>query len=141
MAHRYPAIYRIQAMFVAMVAGIILFGSVLSEIEAADLPDAFLHGFGLIVSLTILIVGLDLGLRSIEIQDDGLSIRWLRTSFIRWSQILDWSYKPLGLIHLRFKRGLGVYLWPLMTDYSDILNAIDQHTDQKTKRQEDKMKS
>ena len=127
MRYRYPAIYRVQALFGALLAGIILMGSVIAEIESANLPDAFLHAFGFIVSLLILILGLDFGTRTIEITADGLQTRWLRKSFLAWPQILDWSYRPLGLIHIRLKRGLGLYLWPLMEGYTEILAAIDQH--------------
>ncbi len=102
-------------------------GSVLAEIESANLPDAFLHAFGFGVSSIILILGLDFGTRQIEIKPDGLQSRWLRKSFIAWPQILDWSYKPLGLIHIRLKRGLGLYIWPLMEGYLEILAAIDEH--------------
>ncbi len=129
MRYRYPAIYRVQALFGALLAGIILMGSVIAEIESANLPDAFLHAFGFIASLLILILGLDFATRTIEIAADGLQTRWLRKSFIAWSQILDWSYKPLGLIHLRLRRGLGLYIWPLMAGYSEILAAIDRHSD------------
>lgn len=132
MRYRYPAVYRVQALFGALLAGIILMGSVIAEIESANLPDAFLHAFGFIVSLMILILGLDFGTRTIEITAAGLQTRWLRKSFIAWSQIVDWSYRPLGLIHIRLKRGLGLYIWPLMDGYTEILAAIDQHRDQLT---------
>ncbi len=127
MRYRYPAIYRVQALFGALLAGIILMGSVIAEIESANLPDAFLHAFGFSVSLLILILGLDFGTRQIEITADGLQTRWLRKSFSAWPQILDWSYQPLGLIHIRVKRGLGLYIWPLMEGYTEILAAIDDH--------------
>jgi hypothetical protein len=114
-------------MFGALLAGIILMGSVFAEIESANLPDAFLHAFGFGVSSIILIVGLDFGTRVIEIKDAGLHTRWLRKSFCAWSQVLDWSYRPFGLIHIRLQRGLGWYIWPLMEGYGEILAAIDEH--------------
>jgi hypothetical protein len=127
MIYRYPALYRIQALFGSLLAGIILMGSVLAEIEAANLPDAFLHVFGFAVSSIILILGLDFATRRIWIKPAGVQTRWLRQSFMEWSQILDWSYRPFGLIHIRLKRGLGWYIWPLMDGYTEILTAIDQH--------------
>jgi hypothetical protein len=129
MLYRYPAIYRIQALFGALLAGIILMGSVLAEIEAANMADAFLHAFGFGVSSIILIVGLDFGTRVIEVKVDGLHTRWLRKSFVAWSQVLDWSYRPFGLIHIRLTRGLGWYIWPLMDGYLEILAAINEHRD------------
>lgn len=132
MRYRYPPIYRVQALFGSLLAGIIMMGSVIAEIEAANLPDAFLHAFGFGVSAAILILGLDFGTRVIEITPTGLQTRWLRTSFIAWPQILDWSYKPLGLIHIRLRRGLGLYIWPLLEGYTEILAAIDEHRDKLT---------
>ena len=127
MLYRYPAIYRVQALFGAMLAGIILLSSVLAEIESANLPDLFLHGVGFVLGSLILLFGVDFATRSIEITDEGLWVRWIRTSFVRWPQILDWSYLPLGLIHIRFNQGLGVFIWPLLDGYLDILTAIDDH--------------
>lgn len=133
MFYRYPARYRVQALFGALLAGMILMGSVIAEIESANLPDAFLHAFGFGVSSFILIFGLDFATRVIEIKPDGLHTRWLRKSFAGWSQVLDWSYRPFGLIHIRLQRGLGWYIWPLMEGYLEILAAIDEHCEKMTR--------
>ena len=120
-------VYRVQALLGALIAGIILLGSVIAEIEAADLPDAALHGVGLIVGLAILILGTDFGMRQITLTDEGLRTRWLRSSFIPWSDVLDWRYLPISLIHIRLRRGPGLYIWPILERYSEILIAIDEH--------------
>jgi hypothetical protein len=55
-----------------------------------------------------------------------LWVRWLlRRSVIPWSDVLSWNYLPLSLIHLRFRHGRGVYVWPILEDYLDLLSAID----------------
>lgn len=127
MLYRYPAIYRIQALFGALLAGIIVLSSVLAEIEAANLPDLVLHGIGFVVGGLILLFGVDFATRSIEITDEGLRVRWVRSSFVRWPQITGWSYLPLGLIRIRLNQGPGVFIWPLLEGYLDILRAIDEH--------------
>jgi hypothetical protein len=127
MIYRYPVVYRIQALFGALLAGMIVLGSVLSGLEAVNLPDVLLHAFGCIVGAIILMLGLDFGTRAIQIAPTGLHTRWLWKSFIAWPQILDWSYRPLGLVHIRLRRGPGMFIWPLMEGYSEILAAIDAH--------------
>ncbi len=127
MISRYPAAYRIQALLGALLAGAILFGSVIAEIEAANLADALLHGAGLVVSLVILTLGLDFGTRSIVITPEGLQVRWVRKTFIAWQDIPGWNYLPLNLIHIRTRRGPGLFIWPILERYSDVLAAIDQH--------------
>jgi hypothetical protein len=127
MIYRYPLVYRVQALLGALFAGIILLGSVIAEIEAADLPDAALHGVGLIVGLTILTLGVDFGRRQIIMTAEGLGTRWLRSSFVPWSDVLDWRYLPLSLIHIRLRHGPGWFVWPILERYSEILEAIDEH--------------
>jgi len=127
MIHRYPPAYRIQALLGALLAGAILFGSVIAEIEAANLADAILHGAGLVISLIILMLGLDFGTRAIMITSEGLQVRWVRKTFIAWQDISGWNYLPLSLIHIRTRRGPGLFIWPIFEHYSDVLAAIDQH--------------
>jgi hypothetical protein len=125
---RYPALYRGVALFGALLFGFIVLGSVIAEVEAIknDRTDALLHVFGFIFGAALLLVGIDFATRSITVTPDGLQVRWwLRRSTIPWSNVLGWNYLPLNLIHLRFRAGRGVYVWPLLEDYLDLLSAID----------------
>jgi hypothetical protein len=125
---RYPALYRVVALFGALLFGFILLGSVIAEVEAIKNSriDAVLHLFGFISGVLLLVVGIDFATRSITITPDGLRVRWLlRRSVIPWSDVLSWNYLPLSLIHLRFRHGRGVYVWPILEDYLDLLSAID----------------
>lgn len=134
---RYPALYRVVALLGALLFGFILLGSVIAEVEAIKNSriDAVLHVFGFISGVLLLVVGIDFATRSITVAPDGLQVRWLlHRSVIPWSDVLSWNYLPLSLIHLRFRHGRGVYVWPLLEDYLDLLNAIDaRRFDQLTK--------
>jgi hypothetical protein len=125
---RYPALYRVVALFGALLFGLILLGSVIAEVEAIKNSriDAALHVFGFITGVWMLLVGVDFATRSITVTPGGLQVRWLlRRSIIPWPDVLGWNYLPLNLIHLRFRQGRGVYVWPLLEDFLDLLNAID----------------
>ena len=125
--YRYPAAYRIQALIGALLAGAILFGSVIAEIEAASPADAILHGASLVIGLVILTLGLDFGTRSIVITPEGLQVRWVRKTFIAWQDISGWNYLPLSLTHIHTRHGPGLFIWPIFEHYTDILAAIDRH--------------
>jgi hypothetical protein len=74
----------------------------------------------------LLLVGIDFATRSITVTPDSLQVRWLlHRSVIPWPDVLGWNYLPLSLIHVRLRRGRGVYVWPLLEDYLDLLSAID----------------
>jgi hypothetical protein len=125
---RYPALYRVVALFGALLFGLILLGSVIAEVEAIQDSriDAVLHVFGFFSGVLMLVVGVDFATRSITVTPAGLQVRWLlRRSVIPWPDVLGWNYLPLSLIHLRFRHGRGVYVWPLLEDYLDLLSAID----------------
>jgi hypothetical protein len=127
---RYPVLYRVAALFGALLFGFILLGSVIAEVEAIKNSriDAALHVFGFISGVLLLVVGIDFATRSITVTPDGLQMRWLlRRSVVLWPDVLGWNYLPLNLIHLRFRHGRGVYVWPLLEDYLDLLSAIDAH--------------
>ncbi len=128
--YRYPAVYRLQALFGSLLFGFIVLGSVLAEIEAIRNSglDSILHVVGFVVGLTVILGGLDFATRSIMAAPDGLHVRWaLRRSVAPWSDVLDWRYLPLNLIHIRLRRGRGWYVWPLLERYTDLLNEIDAH--------------
>jgi len=125
---RYPALYRVVALFGALLFGFILLGSVIAEVEAIrnSRMDAVLHLFGFISGMLMLVVGIDFATRSITVTPGGLQVRWLlRRSVIAWPDVLGWNYLPLSLVHLRFRHGRGVYMWPILEDYLDLLSAID----------------
>jgi hypothetical protein len=55
-------------------------------------------------------------------------VRWLlRRSMVPWPDVLDWRYLPLSLIRIRVRKGAGIFVWPLLEDYTDLLNEIDAH--------------
>jgi hypothetical protein len=125
---RYPVLYRVVAMFGALLFGFILLGSVIAEVEAIKNSriDAVLHVFGFVSGTLLLLGGIDFATRSITVTPNGLQVGWLlHRSVVPWSDVLGWNYLPLSLIHLRFRRGRGVYVWPVLEDYVDLLSAID----------------
>ncbi len=137
-AHRYPAIYRLQALFGALLFGFVVLGSVLAEVEAISNSrlDAILHVVGFTVGLVVILLGLDFATRSLTAAPEGLHIKWaLHRSVVPWSDVLGWRYLPLNLIHVRLRRGPGVYIWPLLERYSELLGEIDDRRphDQTTK--------
>jgi hypothetical protein len=135
--YRYPPLYRMVALLGAVLFGFILLGSVIAEVEAIknSRADAIVHLIGFIVGAMMLGLGIDFATRSITVTPDGLRVRgWLRRSTVPWPDVLGWRYLPLSLIHLRFRRGAGVYVWPLLEDYSQLLNEIDAHCGDKVTR-------
>jgi hypothetical protein len=127
--YRYPTAYRVQALLGALLFGFILLGSVIAEVEAIQNSrvDAVLHIVGFGIGLTVLLIGLDFGTRAITPTADGLHVRWLRSSFVRWEEIVRWRYLPLNLIHVRLRRGPGLFLWPILEHYTELLATIDKH--------------
>ena len=126
--YRYPAVYRLQALFGSLLFGFIVLGSVIAEVEAIqnNRLDTILHLVGFVVGLTVILLGLDFATRAFRTTPDGLQVRWaLRRSTTPWSDVLGWRYLPLNLIHIRLRRGPGWYVWPLLERYSDLLNEID----------------
>ncbi|MFN8597641.1 MAG: hypothetical protein U0559_15840 [Anaerolineae bacterium] len=130
MTYRYPVAYRVQALFGSLLVGLVLIGSVIAEVEAIQNSriDAVLHIVGFVFGAAILLLGLDFGTRSITTTDRGLQVRWVRQSFVTWSDVIGWRYLPLSLIHIRLKHGPGLYVWPILERYSELLSEIDQHT-------------
>ncbi len=129
MTYRYPAAYRVQALFGSLLVGLVLLGSVIAEVEAikGDRIDLVLHVVGFGIGAVILLLGLDIGTRAITITPDGLVVKWLRPSFVAWSAIVNWRYLPLSLIHIRLRHGPGLFVWPILERYMELLSAIDEH--------------
>ncbi len=127
---RYPVLYRLVALFSVLLFGFIVLGSVLAEVEAIrnSGADAVLHIVGFVSGIAVIIWGLDFATRSITVTPDGLHVRWLlRRSVVPWLDVLGWRYRALSLIHIRTRQGAGIFVWPLLENYTDLLNAIDAH--------------
>jgi hypothetical protein len=131
---RYPVLYRLVALFSVVLFGFIVLGSVLAEVEAIKNSgaDALLHLVGFISGIAVILWGLDFATRSITIAPGGLHVRWLlRRSVVPWPDVLGWRYRVLSLIHIRTRTGAGIFVWPLLENYTDLLNEIDtQRRDQ-----------
>lgn len=125
---RYPVLYRGVALFSVLLFGFIVLGSVIAEIEAIknDRVDAVLHVVGFVSGILLILWGLDFATRSITVAPAGLHVRWLlRRSVVPWPDVLDWRYLPLSLIRIRVRTGPGIFVWPLLENYLDLLNEID----------------
>ena len=127
---RYPVLYRAAALFSVLLFGFIVLGSVIAEVEAInnDRADAVLHVVGFVSGILLIIWGLDFATRSISTAPDGLHVHWLlRRSVVLWPDVLGWRYLPLSLIRIRVRAGLGIFVWPLLENYTDLLREIDTH--------------
>jgi uncharacterized membrane protein required for colicin V production len=131
MTYRYPAAYRVQALFGALLFGLIIIGSVIAEVEAIQNSrlDAVLHVVGFVFGSAVLMLGLDIGTRTFTTTEQGLDVKWLRRSSVPWSEVVGWRYLPLSLIHVRLTLGPGWYVWPILERYTDLLATIDAKTD------------
>lgn len=125
--YRYPPAYRVQALFGALLFGLIVIGSVIAEVEAIrnSRLDAALHLIGFAFGLLVLLLGLDIGTRAVTTTELGVQTRWLRASSVPWSDVMGWRYLPLSLIHIRLRHGPGWFIWPILERYSDLLATID----------------
>jgi hypothetical protein len=124
---RYPALYRTVALLGGLIFGFIVLGSAIAAIEN-DRANVVLYLFGIVSGIVVIIWGLDFATRSITIAPDGLHVRWLlRRSVVPWPDMLGWRYRALSLIHIRVRKGVGIFVWPLLENYTDLLNEIDAH--------------
>ena len=126
---RYPVIYRSLALFSVLLFGFIVLGSVIAEVEAIRTSrlDAVLHVIGFVSGIVLLVWGLDFATRSFTAAPDGLHVRWiLRRSIVPWADVCGWRYLPLSLIRIRLRHGVGIFVWPLLENYTDLLNEIDR---------------
>jgi hypothetical protein len=131
---RYPVLYRAVALFGVLLFGFIVLGSVIAEVEAIknDRADAVLHIAGFVSGSLLILWGLDFATRSISTAPDGLHVRWLlRRSVVLWTDVLGWHYLPLNLIRIRVRKGPGIFVWPLLEHYTELLNEIDRQTPQR----------
>ena len=127
---RYPVLYRAVALFSVLLFGFIVLGSVIAEVEAIrnSWTDAVLHVVGFVSGILLIIWGLDFATRSISTAPGGLHVRWLLRRFVvPWPDVLDWRYLPFSLIRIRVRKWPGIFVWPLLENYTDLLNEIDAH--------------
>ncbi|HLF27610.1 MAG TPA: hypothetical protein VJG32_14845 [Anaerolineae bacterium] len=123
--YRYAPTLRVLGLFGAMLAGGVLLGSVLAEIEAADAPDLILHGLGAIAGAIILWLGVEFGTRQIRPTPDGLSTRLLRERMLAWRELRQVRESLFGALLILPKRGLPIVIWPFIEDFGALLAAIE----------------
>jgi hypothetical protein len=127
---QYPLSYRLMAALGVSAFGVIALISAKAAWNAIKLdPSAVaLYLISLIISILLMLWGLDFATRSITAAPEGLRVRWLlRRSVVQWPDVLGWRYRALDVIHIRFRRGPGVWVWPLLEHYLDLLTEIDAH--------------
>lgn len=127
---RYPMLYRLVALFSVVLFGLIVLGSVLAVVGVikSDGSSVVLYVVGMVSGIAMMIWGLDFATRSITLAPAGLHVRWLlRRSVVPWPDVLGWRYRVLSLIHIRVRTGPGIFVWPLLENYTELLNEIDSH--------------
>jgi hypothetical protein len=127
---RYPALYRATALFGTLLFGLIALASIMAAVGSigTDPGGALLLGIGFVGGILLMLWGLDFATRAITTAPDGLHVRWvLRRSIVPWPDVLGWRYLALSLIHIRLRQGAGLFVWPLLESYTDLLNEIDTH--------------
>jgi hypothetical protein len=125
---RYPVFYRAAALFSVLLFGLIVLGSVLATAEALKYNGAaaVVYACGVVSGMALIIWGLDFATRTLTLTPDGLQTRWvLHRSAVPWPDVLGWRYLPLSLIRIRVRKGSGIFVWPLLENYTDLLNEID----------------
>ena len=125
---RYPVVYRYLAWLGVVLSALVALGcglAIAGALQRAGVIAAF-YGVGAFSAIAVLIWGLDFATRSITIDPDGLQVRWLlHRSVVPWPDVLGWRYRALSLIHVRVRQGRGIFVWPLLENYTDLLNEID----------------
>ena len=105
----YPATLRVLGLFGSMLAGGILLGSVLAEIEPASVPDLILHGIGVIVGVAILWLGLEFGTRQITLTPNGILTRLVRERTIAWNEVRDSRDGPFGTVYNLTRKRVALF--------------------------------
>jgi len=123
-AFRYPVTLRVCGLFGSMLAGSILLGSVLAEIEAADRLDAVLHLFGAIVGVAALWLGLEFGMRRIAVGPRGVTVCLLGARQLAWSEVRGVRDGPLATVLILPRRGLPIVVWPYLEGFGELLDAL-----------------
>jgi hypothetical protein len=128
--YHYSPLLRVLSLFGALLAGGILLGSLVAEIEAADLPDLIVHALGLIVSAFMLWLALEFGMRRFTPREDGLHTRLLGEKMIMWNDVSEWREGPL---HTRIIIPQRIVVWPFLEDFDSLDDVIQDRVHAKTK--------
>ena len=129
-AYSYPPALRVLGLLGSMFAGAILLGSVLAEIEAADVPDLIVHGLGAIAGAVVLWLGLEFGMRRVILAPDGLTTRLLRERSMGWGDVRGARDGLFGTLIIRPKHGLPIVIWPFMVDLNALHDALTRSVSQ-----------
>ena len=124
-AYRYPPALRVVGLFVSLLAGSMLLGSVIAEIEAADPLDFVVHLFGALVGAAIVWLGLEFGLRRIAPTTDGIVTRLLHERIIAWREVRLVREGPLGTLLIITTRRHLIVVWPYLEDFGALIEALD----------------
>ena len=122
--YRYPPALRVVGLFGSMLAGAILLGAVLAEIEAADPLDLVLHVIGGLVGAAIAWLGLELGLRRIALTPEGIATRLARERVLRWEEVRDVRDGPFGALLIVSKRHSLIVIWPFLEEFGELRDAL-----------------
>ena len=127
--YRYPPALRVLSLFGAILAGGILLGSVIAEIEAADPLDFVLHLLGALVGAAMVWLGLEFGMRWIAVTPDGIVTRLVRERRIAWSDMRVVRNGWLGTLVIMLHHGSPIVIWPYLQDFAALLDALSEpHT-------------
>lgn len=126
--YAYPPALRVLGLFGSMLAGGILLGSVVAEIEAADPFDFVLHLLGAIAGAAIVWLGLEFGARRIAVSANGISTRLLRERAMAWTDVRVACGGLFGALTLVPKRGAPIVIWPFMDDFNVLVDALSETT-------------
>jgi hypothetical protein len=124
--YRYPPALRVLGLFGSMLAGGILLGSLLAEIEAADPVDFALHVLGAMVSVIIIWLGVEFGTRRITPMQEGISTRLLRERRIRWGDARIVPNGLFGALTIAPKRGAPILVWPYLQDFDVLIEILSE---------------
>jgi len=124
--YRYPPMLRVPGLFGSMLAGGILLGSVIAEIEAADPIDFVLHLLGAIAGAVIVWLGLEFGMRQIAITPDGITTRLMRERRVTWSDVRVAPNGWLGTLVIIPKRGSPIVIWPYLQGFPALLDTLTE---------------
>jgi len=124
-AYRYPATLRVLGLFGSLLAGSILLGSVLAEVEAADPIDFVLHLLGAVVSAAILWLGLEFGARRITLTAEGIRARLIGERLIAWGDLHRVRDGPFGTWIVLPKHGLPIVIWPFLEDFGTLVESVE----------------
>ena len=122
--YRYPPALRVVGLFGSMLAGAILLGATLAEIEAADPLDLALHAIGGLVGAAIAWLGLELGLRRIALTPEGIATRLARERVLSWEDVRDARDGPFGALLIVSKRHSLIVIWPFLEEFGELRDAL-----------------